>query len=199
MDFATADRIATDLIEALAPYTHRIRKGGSLRRLKDEVKDIELIHIPMTGYRPIDLFNNLEEYSLFDEALLTLIDDGILVRDEETPRWGDKYKRLVHCASGIVIETFAARRENWGLIYALRTGPDEFNKLVVRKGWQGGGAMPVDMEMRDGFLWRNGIVVETPTEESFFGALGLPVWPAHQRTAHVLETYLRSGLSGRNR
>lgn len=131
-----------------------------------------------------------------------VIDEGIRAGfwrfDEEVRRNGPKYKRMVHGASGLVVELFAAEYGNWGLQLALRTGPAEFNVVLVTKPWKGG-AMPADVVMRDGWLWRMGRKVETRTEEEFFGVLGVPWWEPEERQVMRLVRWLAEGKGLRER
>ena len=84
---------------------------------------------------------------------------------------------------------FRAERANWGLILALRTGPGDFNKVLVTRSWDGG-AMVADMKMEGGYLWRRGMRLETATEEAFFAAMGLPCWEPGERTVGRLKEFL---------
>lgn len=190
MKLEKARALARALIEALRPACDRIEVGGSIRREKAAVKDIEIVYIPRIRQVVVDLFGSTASFALMDDALARLIADGILVKDEETKRWGPKYKRLIHAETGMVVELFAATEENWGLIYALRTGPAEFNHLLVSSAAIGG-AMPLNMRMRDGQLWHQGLELVTPTEEAFFEALGLPCWPPAQRDVKRLRAHLQ--------
>jgi len=188
MDLEYAERIAGEIVKVLEPACERIEVAGSIRRRKAEPKDIEIVFIPRMEERPVSLFDT-EPAPMTDRMLELMMECGLLQRDRSVKRWGPKYKRLVHPASGMVVELFAATAENWGLILALRTGPGDFNKVLVSKPWAGG-AMPFDMRMDQGFLWRDGVRLETPCEASFFGALGVPCWAPEERTVARLAGHL---------
>jgi len=126
---------------------------------------------------------------MVDGCLAEAMSAGVLRFDEVVKRNGPKYKRLVHVMSGAVVELFAAEPGNWGLVLAIRTGPGEFNRLLVTKQ-RFGGAMPLGMQMAGGQLLRGGCVVETPTEERFFELLEVPCWPPEERTETRLREYL---------
>jgi DNA polymerase/3'-5' exonuclease PolX len=185
-----AELIANELIDHLRPHCQRIEIAGSIRRGKPQVKDIEICYIPFIRQVVVDLWGNTAPHQPVDDAIDELIRRGILARDEDTKRWGPKYKRCIHRASGIVVELFAAQEGNWGVIFALRTGPAEFNRLLV-SSIAVGGAMPFNIRMRDGYLWHQGQKIHTPTEWDFFQALDLPHWPAHQRTTQALNQHLQ--------
>ncbi len=194
MKLKEARLIAEELVGALAPACERIEVAGSVRRGKANPKDIEIVFIPKRGERMKDLFS-MENYLLTDDVLERLNVEGVLQRDSVTVRWGPKYKRAVHRASGAVVEMFAATEENWGYIYALRTGPGDFNKVLVRSVGDGG-ALPLGLSLRDGHLWdrRNPFrvhVIRVETEEEFFEAMGMPCWPPEERTPERLREWLR--------
>ncbi len=188
MKLEMAEQIADELMRALRPACVRCEVGGSVRRRKPVVKDLEIVFIPQIEERRVDMFNS-ESVPATEAVIGRLVDCGSLVWDVDVKRNGPLYKRLIHVSSGLVVELFAARIENWGLIYALRTGPGDFNKLLVSHGWQGG-AMPSDMRMEGGYLWRRGERLETVTEDSFFEAIGLPCWKPEERTAAALNAFL---------
>jgi DNA polymerase/3'-5' exonuclease PolX len=71
---------------------------------------------------------------------------------------------------GIDVDLFTARPENWGLIYALRTGSAEFSHKVLAAGWVRQGYKSVD-----GMLTYNGREVPTPEEADLFRLAGV-VW-----------------------
>ncbi|MDY6877344.1 MAG: hypothetical protein SWK90_14230 [Chloroflexota bacterium] len=201
MRLETGRRMGMRVVETLAPGCVRAKIAGSVRRGKRECKDIEIVYIAQMGLRVADLFGGTEEYSVADGLIEGLVEKGYWRRDEEVKRWGSKYKRVVLEDIGywglrnwelgigerVVVELFRAVQENWGLVLALRTGPAEFNHLLVNRF---GGAMPADMCMRDGSLWRMGRRVETPTEEVFFGELGVPCWGPGERSAARLGRWL---------
>lgn len=190
MELKKARQVAWGIIEELTPYCERVIVGGSIRREKAQVKDIEIVLIPRMVTEQVDLFGGTREFSALDGIIYRLVNRMVLRWDDAVKRRGEKYKRLIHNASGMVVELFAAQPENWGLILTLRTGPGEFNKVLVNRF---GGAMPSDMEMRGGFLWRRGERLETPTERVFFEEVGVPFWVPEERTAERLREWLVGG------
>jgi hypothetical protein len=103
----------------------------------------------------------------------------------------------------------------WGVIYAIRTGPGDFNKLLVTNQWFGG-ACPRDRKVAGGRVWfiapdrkdlarmpaskfarlaeRGEIdasMIPTPTEEDFFRQMDIPCWPPEERTEHRLMQFVR--------
>ena len=191
MKLLQVQEIAREIIQALDPaHTCRcIMVAGSVRREKPEVKDVEICYVPRYTLRVVDLFGATVKVSATDDAIDGLVARGVLGWDAEVKRNGPKHKRLVHIASGVVIELFAATPENWGLILALRTGPAEFNhKLVTQR--RNGGAMPTGMRMQGGYLWRGLEQLESLDEETFFEQVGIPCWLPQERTVQRLRAWL---------
>ena len=190
MERETAQQVANEVMKLLAPAVERIRVAGSLRRGKDAVKDIELVYVPRMVASLRTLFE-MGQVPATEARISELLQRGVLKLDQQVLRNGPKYKRVIHVESSAVVELFRADADNWGAIFAIRTGPAEFSKALVSHGWHGG-VMPATMKMQDGHLWRDGQRVATPTEESFFEALGLPHWPAKMRSVGLLRKYARS-------
>jgi DNA polymerase/3'-5' exonuclease PolX len=180
--------IANEVLGWLRPGCERVEVAGSIRRGKAEVKDVELVLIPAMAERQVTLFD-WGLVSLLDGCLEAVLGMGLLRFDEVVKRNGPKYKRLIHVTSGAVVELFAAKEDNWGLVLALRTGPREFNRLLVTQRWLGG-AMPAGMRMRGGWLWQGEQCLATPTEEEFFQVVGVPCWLPADRTVERLREYL---------
>jgi len=187
-----AHNIALLVVSLLRESCKYIAIAGSIRRQKPEVKDIEIVFVPLLVERAVSLFDT-KFVPLTDEVIDNLIFQNILAWDTQVKRRGPRYKRLVHVTSGLVVEFFQAVPETWGLQLALRTGPADFNRLLVSHEWNGG-AMPVGMKMAGGWLWRSGKRLETPTEAIFFAEIGVPCWPPQERT----EARLRGWLENRN-
>lgn len=188
LDFA--EELANKLKERLALSCERIEVAGSVRRKKPEPHDIELVIIPRFEERPANLFDtarvNLVEACLYEMSIA-----GVLGFNSDVKRNGPKYKRLLHLQTETIIEIYMAQPDNWGLIYALRTGPGDFNKLLVTH-LSYGGALPLDMAMAQGSLWRRGAKLMTPTEEVFFAEIGVPCWWPEMRTLERLLAFLKA-------
>ena len=191
MKLQPATKIAAEIIQTLQPDCIQIHVAGSVRRRVPHVKDIEIVYIPKTT-QLMDLFGAATQTYIIhtDNVITTLIDNGTLIKDTTVKRWGTKYKRLVHCASGIVIELFRAEIDNWGYILALRTGSADFNKVLVTKQAHGG-ALPPEIELRDGYVWYEGAQTPVPTEHAFFTALNLPLIPPQNRTVEQLRRCIK--------
>ena len=88
---------------------------------------------------------------------------------------GEKYKKFEFGLLENVqfrLDLFIVRPETWGVQFAIRTGPADFShRFVTNKSL--GGLLPNEMTVRDGLLWRAGVVVPTLEEVDFFTAIGL--------------------------
>lgn len=187
---AQALAVAEDVVGRIAWACEQVEIAGSIRRGQEMVGDVEIVYVPTYGQRAAG-FWDMEQVDLVADMVEKMVAGGVLRRDDEVRRWGDRYKRAVHCESGMVVELFRAEAENWGLQLALRTGPSGFNKLLVRKPWYGG-AMPLGIKMEGGFLWGREGRLDTPTEEAFFEALCVPCWEPGERSGPRLSAWLET-------
>lgn len=194
--------VAERLLEAWAPACERVEIAGSVRRGKPDPHDIEIVAMPKleTTVAKRDMFADtrvtMAERNLLDELLATWKADGRLRdRPDKNGRgaWGPKFKRAT-LADGLAIDIFSCGPglgSQWGVIFAIRTGPADFSKELVTSRLEGG-FMPVGMQVKDGQLWRNGdIIVDTPEEDDLFRELALPCWPPADRSLSILLDWRR--------
>lgn len=198
-----AYRLARELLAQLAPACDRIHLAGSLRRAKPEPKDIELVCIPSRGvYEVRDMFDLVaasHAINRLDDLLATFIHPGGPWQyDTETPRNGEKYKRLRHTASDICCDLFITDVRRWGYTFTIRTGPAEFSHALVTR------ALNQQMFFRDGLLHAHAPeveliqgrrevqpcpqgdacpqIIETLDEPALFAALGLTYIEPNRRS-----------------
>jgi DNA polymerase/3'-5' exonuclease PolX len=181
MRYEQALGVARDVVERLAPWCERIEIAGSIRRGKREPRDVEIVFWPREVASSATLFD-VCKVPATDRVIADLIDEGFWEFDQEVKRNGPRYKRLIHTASGAVIEMFRADADNWGYIYALRTGPGDFNKALVSKPWQGG-ILPLEIKVEQGYVYRRGVRVPVPDEATFFELWELPYLAPDERSA----------------
>jgi DNA polymerase/3'-5' exonuclease PolX len=115
MKLREAEAIAERVRAELAPHFERIEIAGSIRRRKADVGDIEIVAIP----KPY-------EVGLFACGIAPIVDKWPKVRGELPC----KYTRRM-LPEGIALDLFFATRENWGLIFAIRTGSADYSHLVL--------------------------------------------------------------------
>ncbi len=117
MKLVKAKGIADKAINVLRPHCERIEIAGSIRREKPEPNDIEIVAIP----KPYDV-------GLFESGIATVVNRWEKVKGELPC----KYTQRI-LPEGIKLDLFFATPENWGLIFAIRTGSAEFShRLAIR-------------------------------------------------------------------
>lgn len=176
-----AKKIAQEIVDAFEPVCHRVEVAGSVRRKIPTVGDIEIVLEPVVfeSKQRTLLGDPFIKVDKFDELLEEVMKSGILQPHPKDKRMGPRYKKL-WCPAGIQIDLFIVRLPaTWGVIYALRTGPADFNKRIVTECKSRG------LRVKDGHVekyiegeWRT---MPTPEEADFFYAIGLPYLPPEDR------------------
>ncbi len=144
--------IAEKVLEELRPHCVRCEIAGSIRRRKSEVKDIEIVAIP----KPF-------EVGLFESGIATVVNRWQKVKGELPC----KYTQRI-LPEGIKLDLFFAEPENWGLIFAIRTGSAEYSHKVLANGWVKAGYVS-----RDGYLWHGRDKYNCREEEDLFKRIGV--------------------------
>lgn len=178
MHYHHALPIAQALLEQLRPHCQRLDIAGSLRRRMAEVKDIEIVAVPIVAdnnasYPSGDLFGDLTgEHLPLDGWLAERETLGDLVGHKN----GDRYKQFTLTEHGIKVDLFLVRPPaQWGVIFTLRTGPADYSRwLVTRQPW---GALPHGYSVHDGSLYHDGVLIPTPEETDFFLKINIPFTP----------------------
>jgi DNA polymerase/3'-5' exonuclease PolX len=180
-DLALARGVAREMLVILRPACERIEIGGSIRRGKARVKDIELVAIPKT-VPVLDMFGEVAgTRDLLHELVTEMSQVGVVTKRLDVngvPRFGQRAKML--CYHGIPVDLFTAQADNWGLQFLIRTGPAEFNRRVVTRTYDGG-LLPFtfrvgkldDKSEHPSYLWQGNTIIPTPEERDFFAAIGL--------------------------
>lgn len=184
MDYVDAKKIADLIVTELSPFCKRIAIGGSLRRLSPEMKDIEIIALPRD--EPVnDLFGEPEShYKLLDylnSGFVRRLPDGTEVR--RRIKGQEKYFQF-SLIEGIALDLFVVTPPaQWGVIFALRTGPANFSKLLVTNKKHNG-------YLPDGFVVRGWVVckefkrnesIRMDEEIDFLNFCGLKMIEPHMR------------------
>lgn len=150
MNYHYALAIAEETMDTLHPYCRRIAIAGSIRRLKPEPNDIEIVAIP-----------HPYETGLFESGIAIVVN-----------KW-KKLKGSLPCKytqrmlpQGIKLDLFLATPENWGLIFAIRTGSAQYVHQVLAKEWVRQGYYS-----HQGMLMRKNKPVPIPEEEDLFSLL----------------------------
>ena len=152
---AEALKIATSILEQLRPHCIRAEIAGSIRRKKPFVKDIEIVAIP----KPY-------QTGLFGSGIAPIVEQWEKVKGEL--EYGKtKYTQRI-LPEGIKLDLFFATEENWGSIFAIRTGSAEFSHKVLANGWVRQG-----FKSEGGFLFREGERYEVREEKDLFKMIGV--------------------------
>lgn len=142
--------IAERIKSEMAPHCERIEIGGSIRRKKPEVKDIEIIAIP----KPYEI-------DMFESGLAAIVNQWEKVKGNM--QYGKcKYTQRI-LPDGIKLDLFFAEPGNWGLIYAIRTGSADYSHRVLASGWVKRGYKSIE-----GYIHSGERKIETPEEEDLF-------------------------------
>ena len=177
MTLGQAEPLANKIVTALAPGCERIQIAGSVRRQRPLVGDIEIVAIPrLIPELPAQL-SILGEPPQMVSALDILL--GKLVNEKPHFRRGTKngplFKNFLiefdSDGSEIGLDLFLTTPEQWGYILALRTGPGDFNQAWVTQKSKGG-LLPNEYRFNDGWLYKSGQRVPTPTEDDIFSLIG---------------------------
>lgn len=180
MKYEMAIKIARELAAELGPVCEEVVIAGGLRRMKQDPHDIELVVRPRLAPLVTNFFGDtVEDVSLLDERLEELVEAGRL---ERGPKNGPRFKQFRVPPSGIVLDLFVVLPPaQWGCLLAIRTGPAHYSQWLVTPRNKNG-AMPSDLVTRNGALWRGDQLIETPTEESYFAAMRIPMAAPAERT-----------------
>lgn len=170
---ATAEQVAVAVLHLLRPALAEYAVCGSIRRRREQVKDLEIVVRPQPA---TPVFGEPRSAVSALEALLPKLiaqRDLALCPDPKRRLDGPRQKRLWFPHPGIEVELFIADRDNFGNTVVIRTGDWEWSRALVTK-WSAGGLMPKGLLHDGGYLWRlGGQKVSCPTETAFFQALGI--------------------------
>ena len=86
---------------------------------------------------------------------------------------GPRYKQI-QLPEGINLDLFIVQPPaQWGVIYLIRTGSAEFSHRFVTPR-KHGGLLPSHLCVKDGAIWSNNHIIETPQERDVFDLAGVP-------------------------
>lgn len=173
LKYQEAKTIADNLVALLAPHCERIEIAGSLRRLKPEVGDIEIVCISKTEKFQDDLFGGGDE-------MLSLLHFLKFKFEAETGakkiKGKEKYFKFA-LPQDIDLDLFVVTPPaQWGVIYTIRTGPAEFNPWCVTN--VPNGLLPYGHKVKDGGVYlvnedSEDTLIPMPEERDFLNFIGL--------------------------
>lgn len=155
MDINKAFSLAENLLYYFSPVCERILIAGSVRRMKPQVKDIELVAIPdLTIAVPKAKLEFGKPLPINHKTMLDyLIYRSIEKEEIRIEKNGERYKKFTMLHHDISIDFFLVLPPaSWGVQFAIRTGPADFSHwMVTRK--RNGGALPNGYRVQDGSVW----------------------------------------------
>lgn len=169
---AAAIEVARFIVKQLTPACERLVVAGSLRRMKEEVGDVEILYIPKFVEEPDGLFDT-KRVNQVDVVLQSLFGNGVIGKRLNlmgSATWGPRNKYAVHSQSGIPVDFFETGLEAWFSYLVCRTGSAESNTRIASaaqaKGWK--------WHPYAGFSdWESNLVFPK-SEEEVFAMVGLP-------------------------
>lgn len=153
---SVAQKAAWRVIELLRPHCVRLSVAGSIRREVAQVKDIEIVAIPMpytTG--------------LFEDGLAAVVNRWPKLKGELQYGKCRYTQRLL--PNGMVLDLFFASAVNYGIILATRTGSAEYSHRVLATEWVRKGYKSID-----GNLTKDGKIITVANEKDLFKRLNIP-------------------------
>lgn len=183
---AKALEVARELTAALRPLCvpERFVFAGSLRRLKPEVGDIEVVYVPLVEPRPDpdDLLGNVVPTNLVDGRLAEWLRAVVITKrvgEKGGTSWGGRNKFALHSVAGIGIDFFQATQRNFWSLLVCRTGSMESNTRACMAAEERG----EKWDPYQGFLdRRSGELLFVPeSEEALFAHVHLPFLPPKDR------------------
>jgi len=179
--------LAELLVGDIQDYCERVEVAGSVRREKEEVKDLELVLVPRWHEQmdPTDLFGERSTRTncLFEgwanctpSRMGNVPVQWIKPGTSEVVPWhvqpdGKYWRGYVNPAdsegNACKIDIFLTTPENFGAQFVIRTGCHEFSQELMIH------AQRVGYKFDGGYLWQGPRKIHTPEEEDIFRHLGL--------------------------
>lgn len=187
-----AEQVANRFLALIAGVCEQAVVAGSLRRMRPDVGDIEIVAVPQVVDRPVGLFaEHTEPFNLLDDLLGRMLQEEAIRKRSagELGRlaWGPSYKRLSF--EGYPFDLFTPEAARFGLILTIRTGPAAWShQLVTPRGTKTragrDGLMPPYLRVQDGWLTErtSGRRIPTPTEHDVFDHMQLRWLEPEDRT-----------------
>ncbi len=175
--------LALKVIDVLKPFCNRVSVAGSLRRLKPEVNDIDIVAIPK-AYQlpgPLGCIAKYTDSKVWMELIPSALAKAGLVLEM-------RGQELVRCSmpslayGPVQVDLYRARSNTWGLILLVRTGSKDHNVKLCTIGRMKG----LKLSASEGVVTQEGFgqVIASSTEEEIFTALGLAfVEPKHREVS----------------
>ena len=159
MNYEEIKVIAEKYKKILAPYCKRIEIAGSVRRKKDNCRDIELV-----------LIRDMKKL----EELKSIVGEWKRIRGSITGRYTQVQPEDIKLDIFIAVDDGS----NWGNIYLIRTGNWIFSRFMM-----GIRSKQVGYEHHGGYLWLGGDGrVDCFEEQDVFDVLKMKFIPPEERS-----------------
>jgi DNA polymerase/3'-5' exonuclease PolX len=166
--------VALKVAEAFAGHIgsvcERVEIAGSIRRGKQDVKDIEILAVPdltPVGRAPLQFGMPIPRLykTHLDKMLDEMFQAGDIVREKD----GERYKKIYLKYAGINVDLFLVMPPaTWGVQMVIRTGPADFSHWIVTRKARGG-CLPNGFRVQDGAVWRGETEIKNPEVETRMG------------------------------
>jgi len=143
MNYHKAKRIADRLIEIFTPHCDIIHIAGSVRRLKPEVKDIEIVCQPKEEFIQTDLLGGGYDRRIpaFAEAINEVA--AKIIKGKT-----DGKMMQIELKGGLMLDLFMPDKHDYYRQYAIRTGSADYSGKVIAQGWRNIGWCGSDLGLR---------------------------------------------------
>ena len=132
MEYSTAIKIANRLVELLGPACERIDIAGSIRRMKADVKDVEIVCLPVKEFIQKDLFGGGEYKTVpaFNQAVQQVTKE--LIKGNTDGRY---MQILLKGFGDFKLDVFMPQQHDYYRQLAIRTGSAQYAHHVIANGW----------------------------------------------------------------
>lgn len=126
--------MAGEIVHAIHDVCLNMAIAGSLRRLKPEVGDVELLFCSKKELRSDGLFEKTP-FDLTEDRINELLRKGVIskrLNKANAVTWGHLNKLATHVRTGIPIDLFSEPSlEDWWRSLVIRTGPADLNVRLI--------------------------------------------------------------------
>jgi DNA polymerase/3'-5' exonuclease PolX len=130
MEKSKALQIAKAIVHKLTPFADRIEIAGSLRRMKPDAKDIELVVAPKMINQQDGFFDTKQVRT--PEFIAAV--NGLGVIDKGSPVDGRQV--IIALPDGIKLDLYIPQESDWMRQYAIRTGSADYVRKHIAEGWK---------------------------------------------------------------
>ena len=170
MTYRYAAELATQIVDYLKPACERIEVAGSIRRQLAQVGDIEIVAVPTLSP---DLLGEASETRPIDELLEKAVKAQRLgIVQGHRPGARNPRYIILNRSKPPQLDLFLVPAEEWGVAFAIRTGPAPYSRLLVTERYRGG-RLADGLRVHGNRLWRQRPrdepeeLLETPEESDF--------------------------------